>query len=172
MRPGYVGVAQMVHVPAGFLVSTLDSLLIKRGAHALTVRRAMTTVASCLEAACAVAYALASTPLRAAVAYACLDCCSQLHGSGAWTNFMEHGGEDAATLNSVSNTLASMTAITTPHLGFWLHARTGSWAPQLYVAAALKVLTGFVFRATCTLTPAREQLARRRQAAEKNGEGQ
>ena len=39
-------------------------------------------------------------------------------------------------------------------------------------AAALKVLTGFVFRATCTLTPAREQLARRRQAAEKNGEGQ
>ena len=68
MRPGYVGIAQMVHVPAGFLVSTLDSLLIKRGAHALTVRRAMTTVASCLEATCAVAYALASTPLRAAVA--------------------------------------------------------------------------------------------------------
>ena len=69
-RPGYVGIAQMVHVPAGFLVSTLDSLLIKRGAHALTVRRAMTTVASCLEATCAVAYALASTPLRAAVALA------------------------------------------------------------------------------------------------------
>jgi hypothetical protein len=53
----------------------------------------------------------------AAIAYAGLDCSSQLHGSGAWTNFMEHGGQDAALLNSVSNTLASCTSIVIPHLG-------------------------------------------------------
>ena len=72
---------------------------------------------------------------------------------------MEHGGEDAATLNSVSNTLASLTAITTPHLGSWLRAKTGSWAPQLFIAALLKILTGLAFSRTCTLTDARTQLA-------------
>lgn len=157
----FVGVAQMVHVPAGFAVSALESLLIKSHVDTLTVRRTFTCLASVLEASCAIAYALAKTPLQAAVCYGLSDCCSQLHGSGAWTSFMEHGGEDAATLNSVSNTLASLTAITTPHFGFWLRARTGSWAPQLFFAAALKILTGLAFARTCTLTDARTQLAAR-----------
>ena len=163
----YVGVAQMVHVPAGFAVSALESVLIKRGVDTLTVRKSMTLIASLLEGTCAVAYALARTPLQAAVAYGLSDCCSQLHGSGAWTSFMEHGGEDAATLNSISNTLASLTAVATPHFGFWLRAKTGSWAPQLFIAAAFKVLTGLVFSHTCTLTPARQQLADRAAAAKK-----
>ncbi len=157
----FVGVAQMVHVPAGFAVSALESLLIKRRVDTLTVRRTFTCLASVLEASCAIAYALAKTPLQAAVCYGLSDCCSQLHGSGAWTSFMEHGGKDAATLNSVSNTLASLTAITTPHFGFWLRAKTGSWAPQLFFAAALKILTGIAFSRTCTLTDARTQLVER-----------
>jgi sugar phosphate permease len=107
----FVGVAQMVHVPAGFAVSALESLLIKRRVDTLTVRRTFTCLASVLEASCAIAYALAKTPLQAAICYGLSDCCSQLHGSGAWTSFMEHGGKDAATLNSVSNTLASLTGV-------------------------------------------------------------
>lgn len=162
----FVGVAQMVHVPAGFAVSALESLLIKRGVDTLTVRRTFTCLASVLESICAVAYALAATPLQAAIAYGFSDCCSQLHGSGAWTSFMEHGGEDAATLNSVSNTLASLTAITTPHFGFWLRSKTGSWAPQLFFAAGLKLLTGLRFVQTCTLTDARTQLAERKKKEE------
>jgi hypothetical protein len=79
---------------------------------------------------------------------------------------MEHGGEDAATLNSVSNTLASLTAITTPHFGFWLRSKTGSWAPQLFFAAGLKLLTGLRFVQTCTLTDARTQLAERKKKEE------
>ena len=114
----------------------------------MTVRRVMTCGASVLEACWAVAYGLAKTPMQAAISYAALDCCSQLHGSGAWTNFMEHGGKDAATLNSVSNTLASVTAIVIPHLAFWLRKKTGSWAPQIYIAA---VVSNYVQYVICDL---------------------
>lgn len=158
----YVGAAQMCHVPAGFAVSAIDSLLIKAGVPPLSVRRAMTCGGSVLEAFWAVMFARARTPLAAAVSYACLDCCSQLHGSGAWTNFMEHGAEDAALLNSVSNTLASLTAVVVPHLGFALRQRTGSWAPMLLGAAVLKLISGAIFGLTVTVTPARVQLQRRR----------
>lgn len=159
----YVGAAQTAHIPAGFIVSAFDSVLIQAGVPPLTVRRAMTCGGSVLEAFWALCFATRRTPLGAAVCYACLDCSSQLHGSGAWTNFMEHGAEDAALLNSVSNTCASMTAVIVPYLGFALRERYNSWAPIILGAAALKLVSAAAFGITVTTTPARLQLQQRRE---------
>ena len=93
---GYVSAAQIAHVPAGFLVTSIESLLVKRGVRALTIRKWMTGLGSVLEAVCAVGYGVASTPLQAAAAYALCDSASQLHSSGAWPNYYEVGGEDTA----------------------------------------------------------------------------
>ena len=91
---GYVSAAQIAHIPAGFVVTALESVLVKRGVRTLTIRRWMTGLGSFVEAVTAVGYGLARTPLQAAIAYALCDSASQLHSSGAWPNYYEVGGED------------------------------------------------------------------------------
>ena len=86
---GYVSAAQIAHVPAGFLVTFIESVLVKRGVRALTIRKWMTGLGSALEAVSALGYGVASTPLQAAAAYALCDSASQLHSSGAWPNYYE-----------------------------------------------------------------------------------
>jgi hypothetical protein len=155
---GYVSAAQIAHVPAGFLVTFIESVLVKRGVRALTIRKWMTGLGSVLEAICALGYGVASTPLQAAVAYALCDSASQLHSSGAWPNYYEVGGEDTAMLNAVDNTFASSTAIIVPYMGFAMLNLTGSWLPHMAFGALLKLLSGAAFAKDAQVKTAREQL--------------
>ena len=155
---GYVSAAQIAHIPAGFIVTALESVLVKRGVRTLTIRRWMTGLGSFVEAATAVGYGLARTPLQAAIAYALCDSASQLHSSGAWPNYYEVGGEDTAMLNAVDNTFASSTAIVVPYMGFGMLSATGSWVPHLAFGALLKVVSGLMFMKDASVTPVREQL--------------
>ena len=179
---GYVSAAQIAHIPAGFVVTALESVLVKRGVRTLTIRRWMTGLGSFVEAVTAVGYGLARTPLQAAIAYALCDSASQLHSSGAWPNYYEVGGEDTvgkrflhrkfknfskkkwffpaqAMLNAVDNTFASSTAIVVPYMGFGMLSATGSWVPHLAFGALLKVVSGLMFMKDASVTPVREQLA-------------
>ena len=181
---GYVSAAQIAHIPAGFVVTALESVLVKRGVRTLTIRRWMTGLGSFVEAVTAVGYGLARTPLQAAIAYALCDSASQLHSSGAWPNYYEVGGEDTvgkrflqqeiqefffqttncvfysvqAMLNAVDNTFASSTAIVVPYMGFGMLSATGSWVPHLAFGALLKVVSGLMFMKDASVTPVREQL--------------
>jgi len=56
----------------------------------------------------------------------------------AWSNFYEVGGQDAATLCSVANTLANVTGLIVPFLGVALRQRfNGSWMPVRFEAPFL-----------------------------------
>ena len=45
-----------------------------------------------------------------------------------------------------------------PFLGFWLRAKTGSWLPQLVLAAGFKVASGTLYTRWASVTSARELL--------------
>lgn len=53
---------------------------------------------------------LAPNPLLATVYYGMIDAFFTMHTSGAWTNYLEVGAEDTATLNAVINSIASSSA--------------------------------------------------------------
>ena len=158
----YVASAQAVHIPVGFCITGIESLLLKRGVPVLRIRKAMTCWGSLIEAVLAVAYGAARTPLQASIAYAALDSVAQLHSSGAWPNFMEVGGEYSAMLYAVDNTFAQQTAILVPFMGIGLQRLTGSWLPHLLFGAALKLISGTMFLLNASVTPAKEQLEARR----------
>jgi MFS family permease len=164
---GYVSAAQIAHVPAGFAVTFIESVLVKRGVRALSIRKWMTCLGSFLEAIAALAYGVATTPLQAATAYALCDSASQLHSSGAWPNYYEVGGEDTAMLNAVDNTFASSTAIVVPYMGFAMLNLTGSWLPHMAFGSLLKIISGVMFAKDASVTTAREQLAQRAAARQK-----
>jgi hypothetical protein len=164
---GYVSAAQIAHVPAGFAVTFIESVLVKRGVRALAIRKWMTCLGSFLEAIAALAYGVATTPLQAATAYALCDSASQLHSSGAWPNYYEVGGEDTAMLNAVDNTFASSTAIVVPYMGFAMLNLTGSWLPHMAFGSLLKIISGVMFAKDASVTTAREQLAQRAAARQK-----
>ena len=158
----YVSAAQAVHIPFGFMVTGIETFLLKLGWPVLKIRKTMTGWGSLIEAVLAVAYGAARTPLQAAIAYALLDSAAQLHSSGAWPNFMEVGGEWSAMLYAVDNTFAQQTAILVPFMGIGMQQLTGSWLPHLLFGAGLKLLSGGLFVLNASVTPAQEQLAARR----------
>ena len=155
----YLAIGNAMHIPAGFIWAAIESWLIKRGTSKLSIRKGFTGVASAAESILSLLYALAPTPILATVWYGMIDAFFTMHTSGAWVNYLDVGAEDTATLNAVTNSIASSTAIVVPYLGFWLRARTGSWGAQIGLSMLIKACTGLLYVRWASVTSAREILA-------------
>jgi hypothetical protein len=57
--------------------------------------------------------------------------------------------------------------VVVPFLGFWLRARSGSWLPQLVLAAIAKIVTGTLYMRWAGATAVRTQLLEEKRAAAK-----
>lgn len=156
----YLALGSSVHIPAGFLWATIESVLIRRKVSTLTIRRGFEGVAHFASAVFGALYAFAPNVVLCTICYGAIDACNAMHTSGGWSNYQEVGGEDTAMLNSCWNTLASSTAIAIPFLGFALERRTGSWAPMIMLSVATQVLSGATFLAWSSTEPIRDRLDR------------
>ena len=162
----YLAIGHACHIPANFVWGALESWAIRRGTSMLTIRRLATGVGSVFESVLALGFAFAPNPVVATILYGTMDAMTGLHGSGAWANYMEVGGEDTSQLNAFYNTIAcSVGGPLVPFLGFWLRGRTGSWVPQIALAASLKLLSGAVYFCWASVKPARQLIYEQRQLA-------
>jgi hypothetical protein len=134
----FLAIGNAMHVPAGFVWAAIESVLVKRKVDLLTMRRSFTGICSAAETVLQVMYGLAPNPVIATVYYGAIDAFFTGHTSGAWSNYLEVGAEDTATLNATINTIASSLAIIVPYLGFWLRRVTGSWTAQIMVSVGVR----------------------------------
>lgn len=112
----YLALGNAANIPAGFLWATLESVLVSRNIETLRIRRIFEAIGSSAEALLFVIYAFAPNPLVATLAYGGITAFDATHTSGAWSNYLEVGGDDTAMLNACWNTISSSTAIVIPYL--------------------------------------------------------
>ena len=128
----FLALGNAANIPAGFIWATLESVLVNRNVDTLRIRRIFEAIGSSAEAALFVVYAFAPNPLVATLAYGGITAFDATHTSGAWSNYLEVGGDDTAMLNACWNTIASSTAIFIPYLVSFARCDcdvflTGSW---------------------------------------------
>ena len=146
----FLALGNAANIPAGFLWATLESVLVSRNVDTLRIRRIFEAIGSSAEAALFVVYAFAPNPVVATIAYGGITAFDATHTSGAWSNYLEVGGDDTAMLNACWNTIASSTAIFIPYLVrlcalcplrclAWLVATSVPTSNQCFAFAALCV---------------------------------
>ena len=112
----YLALGNAANIPAGFIWATLESVLVSRNVDTLRIRRIFEAIGSSAEAVLFVVYAFAPNPVIATLAYGGITAIDATHTSGAWSNYLEVGGDDTAMLNACWNTISSSTAIVIPYL--------------------------------------------------------
>ena len=65
---------------------------------------------------------------------------------------------------TAANASGQLFSVLLPPVAFFLRRRFGSWVPVFMLSAAAIAASGALYRATMTLTPARELLRLRKQA--------
>lgn len=179
----YIAAGFAVNVPGMFLTGLVDSALIARGVSRLAIRRGMTLAATIGTSASHVGYVLAQTPAQATAMMLTFSLAHQCSSSSYFANVYELGGPDSAALTAfgapllpcalvpgpdppltAANASGQLFSVLLPPVAFFLRRRSGSWVPVFMLSAAAIAASGALYRATMTLTPARELLRLRKQA--------
>ena len=184
----YIAAGFAVNVPGMFLTGLVDSTLIARGVSRLAIRRGMTLAATLGTSASHVGYVLAQTPAQATAMMLTFSLAHQCSSSSYFANVYELGGPDSAALTAfgapllsspfspcslvasltrpptAANSSGQLFSVFLPPAAFFLRRRFGSWVPVFMLSAAAIAASGALYRATMTLTPARELLRLRKQA--------
>lgn len=148
-----------------FATGALEGVLLTRGFDMLTLRKVSTAFAAAMQSVCLTCFGLTKTPLLAACFNIGAECCYGFHHSGFSANLLEVGGDDAAILTAVSNTLGNAPGIIVPPLGVALHKATGSWLPLFLSGSAINLVGGLAFARWASLKSGRELLSERDQSA-------
>ena len=84
----------------------------------LTIRKLMVALNAAGNSVCLLGFGAATTPLQGAVAFAAAEVFSGTAASGYNPNYREVGGDDTAVVAALGNTLANVTGMTVPILGW------------------------------------------------------
>ena len=124
-----------MQIPGNFLSGVAESALISRF-DTIQIRKGMTAFASLVMGLSAVLFGLANSAQQATAAFCLFVIGQQANNCGIIPNFWELGGQDAALLNSVCNSLASFQGVIVAPLGVFLRRMSGgSWSTQCKACA-------------------------------------